>query len=226
MAPMATGTAAGRYAFDGARRQLWTFCLALAAMACSVVAAAQAPASQVTVSKAASSLPGPRYAWIAMPQRLAAETDIRVQDIQLRARIKAAIDKALQAKGYRLAETQSQADFNVAYRVGVRDMQDAKMVDNAPASAPEAAIECRAGGCSQIVARGGDGSLRMKMETTDYVQGGLMVEVLEPGAIRVLWRALYTGTVHGAKDGTQARLDAVADQALAQLPKAAESDAK
>lgn len=182
-------------------------------------AIAQTP-TEITVSKAAASLPGPRYAWIAMPQRLKAEADVRVQDLQLRGRIQSAIDKALQAKGYRLANNASQADFQVAYRVGVRDAESAKVEDAGPDSAPEAAIECRQGGCSQIVARGGDGSLRMHVETTDYVEGGLMVEILEPGQIRVLWRALYKGTVHGPKDGAQAHLDAIAGQTLAQLPKA------
>lgn len=183
-------------------------------------AAEKTPSAQVTVSKPAASLPGPLYGWISMPQRLEAEKDIRVQDIQLRARIRSAIDKALQAKGYRLAGSPGQANFNVAYRVGVRDMQDAQVKDNEPASAPEAAIECRAGGCSQIVTRGDDGALAMQIETTDYVQGGLLVEILEPGAIRVLWRALYTGTVRGPKDGSQSRLDAVASETLAELPKA------
>jgi len=188
-------------------------------LAASTCAAAETPAAQVTVSKAAASLPGPRYAWISMPQRLKAEMDIRVQDIQLRARIRSAIDKALQAKGYRLADATGKADFNVAYRVGVRDLQDAQVKDAEPESAPEAAIECRLGGCSQIVTRGDDGALAMQIETTDYVEGGLMVEILEPGAIRVLWRALYTGTVRGPKDGSQARLDSVASETLAELPK-------
>ena len=182
-------------------------------------AVAQTP-TEITVSKAATSLPGPRYAWIAMPQRLKAEADIRVQDLQLRARIQSAVDKALQAKGYRLADSASQADFQVAYRVGVLDAQSAKIEDAGPSSAPEAAIECRQGGCSQIITRVGDGSLQMHVETTDYVEGGLMVEVLEPGQIRVLWRALYKGTVRGPKDGAQAHLDAIASQTLTQLPKA------
>lgn len=200
------------------KAQAWFAGLVLTVSAC-LGGAAQTPSPQVEVSKAATSLPGPSYAWISMPQRLKAEADIRVQDIQLRARIKSAIDKALQAKGYRLA-TGAKPDFQVAYRVGVRDVQDVKMKkDSEPASAPEAAIECRAGGCSQIITRGDDGTLAMQVETTDYVEGGLLVEILEPAEIRVLWRALYKGTVH-PKDGSQARLDSIAIETLAQLPKA------
>ena len=178
-----------------------------------------APPAQVDVSKTAASMPGPRYAWVEMPKQLAAEFDSRVQDPKLRGRLQAALDKALQAKGYRLAKSVSEADIAVAYRVGVRDLQQPVVDDSPSMSAGEAEIRCGGGECSQIVIQNDAGVQMPSIDTIDYVEGGLLIEVLQPGEIRVLWRALYRGSVR-AKGARPVDLDAVASQTLRQLPPA------
>lgn len=177
------------------------------------------PAAHVEVSKAATTLPGPTYAWVAMPAQLQAEFDRRVQDPQLRTRLQAALDRALQAKGYRRTDDPRKADIAVAYRVGVRDVQQAQVRESGLASAREAAVECRSDGCSQIVTQGANGVPAIKVDTIDTVEGGLMVEVLQPADIRVLWRALYRGSVR-AKDTRPVDLDDIAKRTLADLPRA------
>ncbi len=177
------------------------------------------PAGQVEVSLRAASLPGPTYAWVPMPARLSAESDHRVQDPQLRARLQAALDKALQAKGYRRTDDLRQADIAVAYRAGVRDVQQASVRDDGLKTARETAVECRSDGCSQIVVKGDNGVPALKVDTVDTVEGGLMVEVIQPSDIRVLWRALYRGSIR-AKDAGTVDLDAVAGRTLADLPEA------
>ncbi|MFC3816761.1 DUF4136 domain-containing protein [Lysobacter sp. GCM10012299] len=184
-----------------------------------IAAPAQAPQSSVQVSKPATSLPGTRYAWVAMPPQQAAEFDKRVQDPKLRQRVQAALDKALQAKGYRRIEDVRQADIAVAYRVGVRDTEETTVRDTGLASANETAVQCKAGGCSQIVTKGDNGVPAVKLDTKMMVEGGLLVEVLQPADIRVLWRALYRGSVR-ARKGASVNLDTVATQTLAQLPTA------
>jgi hypothetical protein len=178
------------------------------------------PGAQVEVSKAASSMPGPRYAWVDMPPQVAAEFDKRAQDPKLRQRVQAALDKAMQAKGYRRSDDAGNADFILAYRVGVRDAQQAMVRDTGMKQARETSVECRAGGCSQIVTQGDNGVPTMKVDTIDLVEGGLMVEALKPADVRVLWRALYRGSVRAGSTGS-VDLDAVARKTLAQLPKAA-----
>lgn len=177
------------------------------------------PVAHVEVSKPATSLPGSRYAWISMPPQISAEFDKRVQDPQLRQRLQAALDKALQAKGYRRVDDVSQADVAVAYRVGVRDSQLDTVNESSLQSANETAIECGAGGCSQIVTQGMDGAPTITIDSVEMIEGGLMVEVLQPGEVRVLWRSLYRGSVR-AKDRRSVNLDTIATQTLAQLPKA------
>ena len=68
----------------------------------------------------------------------------------------AALDKALQAKGYRRIDDLHQADIAVAYRVGVRDVQQVSVKDSGAQSAGEAAVACNSEGCSQIVTQGPD----------------------------------------------------------------------
>ncbi len=85
------------------------------------------------------------------------------------------------------------------------------------ASTREAGIECGQGGCSQIITHGSDGFPVVKVKTTDYVEGGLLIEVVKPITIQLLWSAFNLGAVHEG-DGSQARLDVIARDTLAQLP--------
>ena len=183
----------------------------------SVLAQRTTPTSQVTVKMPASAMPGKRFAFVPVPATTAPEKDARVQDAQFRARLQEALSRALKAKGYTRVEQLGQADFLVAWRVGVRDLRDVVPVRAEPGGAtPQAEVRCSGDGCSQVVSRGDDGSPVVRYAKSDRVEGGLLVEALEPKSIRVVWRAVNTGTVTGK--GEQARLDAIAKQTVAQLP--------
>ena len=192
-------------------------CLVVGLMAFTTASIAAPP--QVKVSKPATSLPGTHYSWFPMPQVLPAESDQRVLDQRFREQLQAALDKALQAKGYRPAANGERADFVIAYRVGVRDVTQTTVRDSPASSAPQSAVQCGLDGCSQIVTTGNTGSPELKLDTVTSTEGGLLLEVLEPGSVRVLWRALNRGTVKPGKI-SQKRLDAVAMNTLAQLPAA------
>lgn len=194
-------------------------CFAVMVVAGPADAQKKAPPAQVDVSLRAASLPGPTYAWVPMPTSLSAESDRRVQDPQLRARLQSSLDKALQAKGYRHTDDLRRADIAVAYRVGVRDVQQATVRDSGLATAREAGMECNSQGCSQLVVKGDNGVPKVRVDTVDSIEGGLMVEVIQPSDIRVLWRALYRDSIR-AKDAGTVNLDAVAARTLADLPKA------
>jgi len=197
-------------------------CLAALAITCNPGAVARAaPSSQVTVSMPATRLPGLRYAWVPMPAQLPAESDPRVLDPQFRERLQAALDKALQAKGYQRVPSPVQSDFLVAFRVGVRDGEQTLLRNEGVGSqpTPQATVECNSDGCSQMVVPGGDGAPVMDIKRTRFVEGALQIEVIEPKSIRVVWRALNRGTVKRS-DGSASRLDAIARETLAQLPPA------
>ncbi len=203
-------------------RSLRTGVLALLAVvlaACSSTPTVEGPRAHVTVQHPAASLPGPSYAWVDLPGQRRAESDPRVTDAAFREKLRQSIDTAMGEKGYRLADDPAGADFILAYRVGVQDVQNAALVSRGGqnAATPLAAIECSGGACSQIVTRDADGVPLMKLKTTDTVEGGLLVEVLEPRTVRVLWSAYNRGTI---KQGavTEARLVDVARTTLAQLP--------
>ena len=191
----------------------------VAALAFGNAAPARAAKSTVTVSKQATALPGPQYAWVASQQTLEVEADARVQDAQFRAQLQSALDKALQAKGYRPAAAGATPDFVVAYRIGVRDLEETTMKQQQAPETNRGAVQCTRDGCSQIVSLDGTGDLVPKLETRRFTEGGLLIEVLEPGSINVLWRALNRGTVKPGKVSRQ-RLEAVATDTLARLPAA------
>lgn len=185
-----------------------------------LAAGAVAQTPTVDVSKTTKSLPGPRYTWVSMPAQLPGERDQRVQDPAFRQRLQAALDKALQAKGYRLTTQASQADFVVAYRVGVQDLEEVKVKDiPAPrgGATPQAAVQCSAGSCSQLVTQSTAGQPTFKTSVKHSTEGGLLVEIIEPKTIRVLWRGLERGAVSRG-DSKQARLDAIAARALESVP--------
>ena len=179
------------------------------------------PAAQVEVSKGATSLPGPTYAWVPMPARLQGELDQRAQDPAFRTRLQASLDKALQAKGYRRIDDVRKADLAVAYRVGVRDVQETSVTERMQQGGVvrESAVACGPYGCSQILSKSAQGVPTYKVHTVDNIEGGLQVEVIQPADIRVLWRALYRGSMK-ARDKGKLDLDAVAAQTLASLPRA------
>ena len=179
------------------------------------------PTAQVEVSKGATNLPGPTYAWVPMPAQLKAELDQRAQDPAFRTRLQASLDKALQAKGYRRVDDVRKADIAVAYRVGVRNVEQASVTERMQQGGvvPESAVACGPYGCSQILSKSAQGVPTFKVHTVDTLEGGLQIEVIQPSDIRVLWRALYRGSMK-AKDQGKLDLDAVATQTLAALPRA------
>ena len=195
-------------------------CGLLAAAGCSTApTAATAHAGKVTVAMPASVLPGQGYAFVPLLAKTSAEQDARVQDEAFRARLQQALSQSLQAKGYVPVEV-AKADFLVAWRVGVRDLQEVLPVaEQAGGSTRMAAIECSGGRCSQLVMRNDTGTpvSRYTYTTSERTEAGLQVEMVEPASLRVVWSALNAGTVQPG-DGDQARLDAIAAQTLESLP--------
>lgn len=195
-------------------------CGLLAAAGCSTAPkSAHAPAGRVTVAMPATALPGPGYAFVPLLPMTSAEQDARVQDEAFRARLQQALEHSLQAKGYVPVEM-AKADFLVAWRVGVRDLQEVvPVVEQSGGTTRMAAVECRGGRCSQLVVRNDNGVpvSRQAYTMTERTEGGLHVEMVEPDSLRVVWSALNAGTVR-AGDGQQAPLDAIAAQTLEPLP--------
>lgn len=196
----------------------WIAC-ALALVLATSAAAAPVPLSkrEATVSKTATSLPGPTYRWVAMPEQKDVQKDARVQNPELVARLKKALDKAMTAKGYRLAEDPAKADFILAYGVGVRDVQQTTVSGDNGAT-PLSVLACDWDDCSQLVIMN-DSAPQQKVKTIDSAEGGLMIEVIDPRTVRVLWRALNQGAVKRG-DGSQKSLDVIAAHTLARLPAA------
>ncbi|UWX04239.1 DUF4136 domain-containing protein [Pseudoxanthomonas sp. NC8] len=192
-------------------------CGLAAACSFSPTAARSTPAGNVTVTKPASVMPGQGFAFAPMPAVTAPEQDPRGWDEAFRGRLVQALDKALQAKGYRPVPLAEPILWS-PWRVGVRDVREvhATRVDDGDATRM-AGVKCTGGSCSQLVIRGEDGAPVVRYSAQERTEGGLMVEMVESGSLRVIWSALNTGTVRPG-GGQQERLDAVAARTLEQLP--------
>ena len=213
-----------RSSHRGSRRVAAVACASLGLLlvlaGCAGTPAQTTPARHVTVQSDSTALPGPRYAWFGLPALTAPEQDARVEDPQFRARLQAALDETLAAKGYRRVDDMAQADVLLAWRAGVRDLAQTTARSQPGASdTPMAAIECGRAGCSQLVVRGEAGTPVARLHTTTYTEGGLLVEAIEPKTVRLLWSAFNRGTVKAA-DGTPHGLAAIARETLADLPAA------
>lgn len=197
----------------------------IAALAIAVAggcASAGDPASTggaVEVSVAASQLPGLRYAWVPLPGTYTEQLDPRVLDPAFRQRLSSALDTTLAGKGYQRVDDPAQAQWLIAYRVGVRDVER-PVGEPSPNAGPTRmnAMECTRNGCSQLVVPSNSGAT-LDPRRVSFIEGALLVEVLEPKTLEVLWRGRNTGTVRRS-DGRQPRLNEIAARTLADLPRA------
>ena len=174
----------------------------------------------VQVSVSAQRLPGLRYAWVPLPKEYTEQRDPRVLDPAFRQRLSDALDRTLTTKGYQRVEDPAQAQWLVAYSVGLTDRE--RLADDPSPNAgptPMNAVQCTRDGCSQLVVHSSTGSAQLDPRRISYVEGALQVEVLDPASLTVLWRGVNRGTVRRG-DGRQPRLDAIAAQTLAALPAA------
>ncbi|MDH5834125.1 DUF4136 domain-containing protein [Luteimonas kalidii] len=200
-------------------RLVITIALAIASVACAgtQVSAPDTP-QRVTVRHEASAMPGATYAWFPMPRQLAAEHDPRIEDPQLRARLQSALERAMQDKGYRKVDDMAGADFLLAWRAGVRDVDQVRATPADPVrGTPMAGVACTGGTCSQLVMVGNAGAPAARVHHHVEVEGGLLVEAIDPATIALLWSAYSRGSVH-ASDAGDAGLDAIVGETLRRFP--------
>ncbi|HEY0332439.1 MAG TPA: DUF4136 domain-containing protein [Stenotrophomonas sp.] len=175
---------------------------------------------EVQVSVNADRLPGTRYAWVPLPKEYTEQNDPRVLDPAFRQRLSDALDRTLSSKGYQRVEDPAQAQWLIAFSVGVTD-RERLAGDPSPQAGPTRmnAMQCTRDGCSQLVVHSSTGSAQMDPRRVSYVEGALQIEVLDPASLDVLWRGVNRGTVRRG-DARQSRLDGIAARTLAPFPPA------
>ena len=181
--------------------------IAAFAIAFAGAAAEARPAGKVAVltSESAVLAPGSTYAWGPS----ATDADPRVANDIVQARMRAAVDAALAAKGLIRVDNPAAATLMVAYRMGVEDKVETR-VD----AFGRPATVCGFRGC--IVARG------YGVATVDvdrFTEGTLVLDLTRRGTGQLVWRAASRKRVT-QKDAGQARLNAVLADMTRSLPEA------
>jgi hypothetical protein len=163
------------------------------------------PAGKVTVLQGGASVaPGAAVAWA--PVQPDGVLDPRIDN----SRIRAAVERALAAKGHSFVQNPAAAQYLVSYHVGLRDRQELR-VDNTLAPAPV----CGWRGCVGGYYWGMYGALE-NMRTVDYVEGTMILSLTDRAAETLTWRATAQRRLEG--DDAQDGVDAAVNDMLRSLP--------
>jgi len=179
--------------------------IAAFAIAFAGAAAEARPAGKVAVltSESAVLAPGSTYAWGPS----ATDADPRVANDIVQARMRAAVDSALAAKGLIRVDNPAAATLMVSYRVGVEDKVETHME-----SFGRPATVCGFRGC--FVARGYGATM---VDVDRFVEGTLVLDLTHRESGRLVWRAASKKHVT-QRDAGQARLNAVLADMTRSLP--------
>lgn len=183
-----------------------------AALSVLALAGCETPAGKVDVlqSSSTSVVPGSTYAWAPVTSATQRSTDPRVANDIINQRIQSAVDGALAAKGYRRVSSPSQATLLVSYYVGLEARSDIQSNNMGPPP-----MACGFRGC--VAGWGFYGAPMMDVETINYTQGTMILDLVDRASGQLAWRATSNRRVDSA-DADQAALNAVAADMIKTLP--------
>jgi hypothetical protein len=116
-----------------------------------------------------------RFEWLAEKQQLTG--DVRLDNPTLHQRIRSAIERELERRGYRKAE--SGGDFGVGYHLSLTQRHDVSTVQRHYGYGPE--WQGRSGPTETVV--------------TEWQEGTLVIDVVDWEADRLVWRGQAIGRV-------------------------------
>ncbi|MFC3079964.1 DUF4136 domain-containing protein [Phenylobacterium terrae] len=176
------------------------------------LSACETPAGDVSVlqSDSRALTPGSTYAW-AQASTPAPNADPRIANDIIQERLHRAVDTALAAKGYRLTADPQQAELLVSYHVSLEDRTEAS-VTTLGAAGP---TYCGIRGC--IGGWGAYGPPMTTVDTFDYTQGTLVLDIVDRASGKLAWRATSRKQVNEG-DGAQAPLNAMLADMTKTLP--------
>jgi len=142
--------------------------------------------------------PGDFYAWL--PEAIQVYRDQRIPEGSVEGVLRKAIRDELGARGYRYTASQASSNFLVGYAVALESALD------------DAAIAAKYGLQPGLVGSG--------IDNTRYEKGTLIVYLVEPGRMRVVWRAALQGLVvlDLPPEMREPRIRAAVSQVMARLP--------
>jgi predicted small secreted protein len=152
------------------------------------------------------------FAWA--PAAAGQSGDPRIDNDIIRGRIKSAIEANLAAKGFRQVSDPGQAQFLVAYHVGLRAGKDYQVNSTGPGPGP---VACGVRGCIGGFGWGMYGAPSADVTAVNYTEGALMLDLVQAGTGKLVWRATSNKRVDRS-DATEAGLNAIVADMTKTLP--------
>ena len=140
------------------------------------------------------------YTW--RPGKQQGTGDPRIDSTLLDARMRAAVDRVLAAKGYQKAAPEATPDFLVGYHAVVRQKTSIQTINTWYGY--------------RVGARGG----WPETYTHDYDEGTLLIDIIDPKTNQLLWRGTGTAVVDptASPEKRERRINDAVDQILAKFP--------
>ena len=138
------------------------------------------------------------YAWMSSAQQTTG--DKRLDSSLVNARIRAAVDAQLRAKGY-LASPNGSPDFLIAYHAGMKDMMKGASTQN-------------------YIGDRGHGTFTTISDIQPYHEGTLTIDIVDAASGQLIWQASATADVEQSlgPEERDARIKSVVRAMLAHFP--------
>lgn len=200
---------------------LTTLRIAVLALAAGLLAACATGGPRVSTLVEPDFAPraGATYAWQPVQRTRPEELDPRVDNDIVRGRIERGLERAFEARGWRRADAVG-ADYLLSFRVGVRDARETRTETREPNPFPATRIVCGVRGCVPISVWGWYGPPVTTTRTIEYVEGGVMVDLVERATGRLVWRSTIADRLVRPRMPSQEETDAAMARAVEGLPAA------
>lgn len=179
------------------------------------LAACESPGGKVSVlsGDTVRVAPGSTYAWA--PGARPGAGDPRVDNDIIQGRIKAAVEGALAAKGYRLVSDPNSATLLVQYHIGLQNKTDTRVDTFGPPAPPMA---CGLRGCIGGYGWGMYGApMDVDVRNINYVEGTMMLDLVDRASGKLAWRATSQKRLDQS-DADQAGVNAIFADMVKTLP--------
>lgn len=161
--------------------------------------------------------PGQTWAWQPVAPSARPGADPRVDNDIVRGALERAIRTAMASRGFMEARDPARADLLLAFRVGLTRRTEQRQTPE-PAMVRQRVV-CGARGCVPVLDTWGwFGPPTPSVRTVEYLEGGVMLDVVDAASGRLGWRGTIEDRIH--RDGLppQDRIDAAMVTLLAKLP--------
>lgn len=180
------------------------------------LAACESPGGQVSVLKsdAVAVVPGSSWAWA--PGAQPGSGDPRIDNDIIQNRVKAAVEGALAARGYRQVSDPASAALLVQYHIGLQNRTETRVdTFGGPTRGPAA---CGIRGCIGGFGWGMYGPpMDVDVRNINYVEGTVMLDLIDRASGKLAWRATSQKRLDQS-DADQAGVSAIFTDMVRSLP--------